>query len=145
MQSNQSSEQRINRIINTILTENDRKVFAIIRDHPSTKKDLTNRTKFPSNIIDKITNELSKYNLVKKIKRPENKSLNVWVTYDYVEEEESKVNQQEKDDLFALIAKKEEPTTVGELQKQVQRKGINVDNLELVLSIMEGRGQIHRK
>jgi len=76
-----------------MLTENDVKIYKIIRDYPSTKKDFTGRTKFPSSLIDKITNELSKYNLIKKIRRPENKNLNVWVVYDYQEEEEGQVDR----------------------------------------------------
>jgi DNA-binding IscR family transcriptional regulator len=53
-----------------MLTDNDRKIYNMVKDRPMTKKELADRSKFPPNLIDKITNELSKYALVKKIKRP---------------------------------------------------------------------------
>ena len=122
------------------MSENDRKIYKIIKEHPSTKKDLTLRSKFPSNLIDKITNELSAFNLIKKIKRPESKNLNVWVVSNYEIEETAKINQTDKDDLIELIKKKEVGTTVTELQKEALRKGIKVDMIEEVLAVLELRG-----
>ncbi len=65
----------------TILTENDRRLYNMIKDHGCTKTDLKKRTNFPSTMIDKILKDLAAYNLVKSIKKPESKNLNVWVLY----------------------------------------------------------------
>lgn len=70
----------------TILSDSDRKIYAMIKEYPSTKKDLGQRTKFPSNLLDKILKELSSYNLIKSIKRPESKNMNVWVLASHKEE-----------------------------------------------------------
>ena len=39
--------------------------------------------------------------------------LNVWVLYDYQEEEEGKIDQTEKDDLFDFVRKKDGPITMA--------------------------------
>ena len=116
MQKEEPDEQKINRIL-ALLTDNDRKIYNIVKDHPSSKKDLTNRTKFPSNLIDKITNQLATYNLIKKIKKPESKNLNIWVIYNYQEQEEQTVSQSDKDDLIDLVRKKQGSINTSDLQK----------------------------
>ena len=67
---------------------------------------------------------------MKKIKRPENKNLNVWVVYDYKEEDEGKIDQTEKNDLFDFVRKKDSTITFMELQKDALRKGLKIDNLK---------------
>jgi hypothetical protein len=37
-------------------------------------------------LLDKLLKELAAYNLVKSIKRPESKNMNVWVLYNHKEE-----------------------------------------------------------
>lgn len=82
----ESDEARVNRILTTILMDSHRRIFAMVKESPSTKKDLGYRTKYPSNLLDKLLKELSAYNLVKSIKRPESKNMNVWVLYNHKEE-----------------------------------------------------------
>jgi hypothetical protein len=47
----EDEEARVNRILNTILTENDRRIFEMIKSHDCTKTDLKKRTSFPSSMI----------------------------------------------------------------------------------------------
>jgi hypothetical protein len=69
--------------------------------------------------------------------------LNVWVTNDYQEEDDGKVEQGEKDDLMQLIRRREKAATLEELQKEAMRKGVKADLLGQVLEIMELRGEIY--
>jgi hypothetical protein len=94
-------------------------------------------------LLDKILKELSAYNLVKSIKRPESKNMNVWVLYDHKEQEDQRQNLEEQDDLMNLIRKKENGITVPDLEKDAIRKGIKIDHFQQILSIMEMRGEIH--
>lgn len=100
----------------------------MIKDYPCTKKDLGHRTKFPANLLDKILKQLSTYNLIKSIKRPESKNMNVWVLYGHSEQEDEKEQLEEKDDLMNLIRRKDVPISIPELQKDAIRKGIKIDH-----------------
>ena len=58
----------------------------MIKQHQCTKTDLKKRTSYPSSMIDKILKDLASYNLVKSVKKPESKNLNVWVLYNTTEQ-----------------------------------------------------------
>jgi hypothetical protein len=138
----ESEEARVQRILTTILADSDRRIYSIIKENPSTKKDLIYRTKFPANLLDRILKELSSYNLVKSIKRPESKNMNVWVLYDHKEGEDQKEQLEEKDDLMNLIRKKDE-IAITDLEKDAIRKGIKIDHFQQILTIMELSGEIY--
>ena len=50
----ETEELRVNRILTTILNDSNRRIYAIIKENPMTKKELGQRTKYPANLLDKI-------------------------------------------------------------------------------------------
>lgn len=69
--------------------------------------------------------------------------MNVWVLADHQEQQEAHTQVEEKDDLMALIRKKDSTISIADLQKEAVRKGIKVNHLEDILRIMEMRAEIH--
>ncbi len=65
-----------------MLEDKHKKIYSFICENHMTKKDLTRKTNLPSSEIDKILKELSGFHLIKKIKKPELKGLNLWVLID---------------------------------------------------------------
>lgn len=48
----------------------DRKIYSLIKEAPSTKKDLNRKTNLPSAQLDKILHQLQAYSLIKPVKKP---------------------------------------------------------------------------
>ena len=65
-----------------------KRIYAIIKDAPQTKADLRKRTNLPAKQLDDELSALASFNLIKGIKKPEKKNLNVWVLFHEKEEEE---------------------------------------------------------
>ena len=72
----------------------------MVKEYACTTKDLGYRTKFPTSLINKILKELASYNLVKSVKRPESKNMNVWVLYGQQVEEDGQREVEGKEDLM---------------------------------------------
>lgn len=64
-------------------------IFNIINEGPAVKKKIVSRTKLDTNEISRLLKEMADMRIVKAIKLPESKSLNVWVRYDFIEEDET--------------------------------------------------------
>lgn len=60
----------------------------MIKDAPQTKTDLRKRTGLPAKQLDDELSTLASYNIIKKLKKPEKKNLNLWVLFHEKEEEE---------------------------------------------------------
>jgi hypothetical protein len=50
----ETEESRVNRILTTILNDSNRRIYAMIKESPMTKKELGQRTKYPSSLLDKL-------------------------------------------------------------------------------------------
>jgi DNA-binding MarR family transcriptional regulator len=69
------------------LGENELKVFEVVKRYKQCLiKHLKAETKLPTDYLNKVLKQLSTRKLVKSIKTPEHKKLNVWVLYDYTED-----------------------------------------------------------
>lgn len=53
----------------------------MIKDAPQTKADIRKRTGLPAKQLDDELSTLASFNLIKGIKKPEKKNLNVWVLF----------------------------------------------------------------
>lgn len=60
----------------------------MIKEQQLTKTDLRKRVNLPAKQLDDELKKLAGYNLIKSIKKPEKKNLNVWVLFHEKEEEE---------------------------------------------------------
>lgn len=125
------------------MSSNERLIYEVIsKQEGVTKKDLARVTKLPANLLDKILKDLGSFNLIKKVKRPESKGLNVWVLFSTNVEEQQAVNLQHRDDLMNLV-RRHGSTTLAELHKDATRKGLKVEHLQLIVNVLQMRGEIY--
>lgn len=75
--------------------------------------------------------------LIKAIKLPESKTLNVWVRYDYVEEDDTYISN----DTLEYLARSE--GNLDDIQKEMDRKGHSTKGLKDVVRVLVNRGDIY--
>lgn len=74
------------RYLENHITSVGKRIYSLIKDAPLTKTDLRKRTSLPVKQLDDELNALAGYNLIKAVKKPEKKNLNVWVLFHEKEE-----------------------------------------------------------
>ena len=77
----EEEQTRITRYLEEHVSPVGKRIYSLIKDNPLTKTDLRKRTSLPVKQLDDELNCLAGYNLIRAIKKPEKKNLNVWVLF----------------------------------------------------------------
>ena len=137
---NEEEEIRINGYLQEHVSSVGKKIYGLIAELPLTKTDLRKRTNLPVKQLDDELNCLAGYNLIKAVKKPEKKNLNVWVLYHEKDEEEQQEQRNKNEDLISLVLKKD--SSVVQIKKEAIRKAYSLEKLEEILEMLKMRGQI---
>ena len=79
---------RVARYLQEHVSAVGKRIYGLIKEGPLTKTDLRKKTSLPVKQIDDELSNLAGYNLIRPIKKPQKKNLNVWVLYHEKEEEQ---------------------------------------------------------
>ena len=75
--------------------------------------------------------------IVKSIKLPESKNLNVWVRYDFVEEDEGELNLE----MLEIVSKSE--GHYDEVKSTLERKGYDTKGLKEIIRVLVNNGEVY--